>query len=60
MAAPKPTKKWVGVYPIYFNKKKTVAEGRRVALDKAIDMPSCKDIADACVVLGLPVEIEVS
>jgi hypothetical protein len=52
-------KTWSVIYPIYLNKKKTLAEGRRVPQDKGLDNPNYSEIAEACRQLGLQAEIEV-
>lgn len=52
-------KKWIVMYPVYINSKKTMAEGRRIALTKACENPTCAEIADCCSYLKLPFAIEV-
>lgn len=52
-------KKWIIIYPVYINSKKTVAEGRRIALSKACENPTCAEIGDCCAFLKLPFAIEV-
>lgn len=52
-------KKWIVLYPIYINSKKTVAEGRRIAVAKACENPTCVEIGDCCAYLKLPYAIEV-
>ncbi|GKV29558.1 hypothetical protein SLEP1_g38474 [Rubroshorea leprosula] len=47
-----------GVYPVYINSKKTVAEGRRISLSKACENPTCVEIGDCCNHLKLPSVIE--
>ncbi|CAA0825452.1 Signal recognition particle 19 kDa protein [Striga hermonthica] len=51
-------KKWVVLYPIYINSKKTLAEGRRINAGKACENPTCTEIYDCCVNLKLPCAIE--
>jgi hypothetical protein len=53
-------KKWNVIYPVYLNSKKTVAEGRRIAAEKACADPTCIEIADCCSHLKVPHAIEVS
>lgn len=53
-------KKWIVLYPVYINSKKTVAEGRRIGLSKACENPTCAEIGDCCSYLKLPFAIEVS
>lgn len=52
-------KKWIVLYPIYMNSKKTIAEGRRVCITKACENPTCAEINDCCNHLKLPCAIEV-
>jgi signal recognition particle subunit SRP19 len=52
-------KKWKIIYPVYLNSKKTVAEGRRIAITKACPDPTCIEIADSCAYLKIPCAIEV-
>ena len=56
---PDSTKLWKVVYPIYINSKKTVAEGRRIPIEKATEHPTPKEIFEACKYLGYETEIEV-
>lgn len=41
-------KKWIILYPVYMNSKKTIAEGRRISVEKACENPTCAEIADCC------------
>ncbi|XVE88492.1 hypothetical protein DITRI_Ditri19aG0073600 [Diplodiscus trichospermus] len=52
-------KKWVVLYPVYINSKKTVAEGRQISLTKACENPTCAEIADCCGHLKLANAIEI-
>jgi len=52
------TKKWVVIYPIYLNAKKTVAEGRKISVPNAVDNPTINEIAEVCKFLGLESVIE--
>lgn len=52
-------KKWVVMYPVYMNSKKTVAEGRRISLSKACENPNCIEISDCCKHLKLNSAVEV-
>ncbi|ESQ30759.1 hypothetical protein EUTSA_v10011800mg [Eutrema salsugineum] len=52
-------KKWVVMYPVYINSKKTVAEGRRISLSKACENPNCIEISDCCKHLKLPSAVEI-
>ncbi|KAK0422629.1 hypothetical protein QR680_007685 [Steinernema hermaphroditum] len=50
--------KWVCIYPIYLNKKRTTTEGRRVKLDLAIENPTSQEIYDILNHAGLKCRIE--
>ncbi|KAK9288678.1 hypothetical protein L1049_017141 [Liquidambar formosana] len=52
-------KKWVVLYPVYINSKKTIAEGRRICATKACENPTCAEIGDCCSHLKLPFAIEI-
>ncbi|XP_054798520.1 signal recognition particle 19 kDa protein-like [Prosopis cineraria] len=52
-------KKWIVLYPVYMNSKKTVAEGRRISSSKACENPTCAEIGDCCSYLKLPFAIEI-
>ncbi|KAH7686271.1 signal recognition particle subunit SRP19 protein [Dioscorea alata] len=51
-------KKWIVLYPIYINSKKTIAEGRRISAAKACENPTCLEIVDCCNYLKIPSAIE--
>lgn len=51
-------KKWIILYPVYINSKKTIAEGRRISTGKACENPTCLEIGDCCAHLKLPFAIE--
>lgn len=44
--------RWVIIYPSYLDKKKTVAEGRRVPQNIAVDNPSLTEIYNCVKKLG--------
>uniref|UniRef100_A0A672L7Q7 Signal recognition particle 19 kDa protein n=2 Tax=Sinocyclocheilus grahami TaxID=75366 RepID=A0A672L7Q7_SINGR len=46
------------IYPAYINSKKTIAEGRRIAAEKAVENPSCAEIRDVLTAAGLNVLLE--
>lgn len=50
--------RWVVIYPIYLNSKKTLAEGRRISASKACENPTVMEIGDCCSYLRLSVAIE--
>ncbi|KAM1633883.1 hypothetical protein TB2_011850 [Malus domestica] len=52
-------KKWIVLYPVYINSKKTMAEGRRISVAKACEGPTCAEIADCCSYFKLPFAIEI-
>ncbi|KAJ8770413.1 hypothetical protein K2173_015027 [Erythroxylum novogranatense] len=51
-------KKWAVLYPVYINKNKTLAEGRRISTTKACENPNCVEIGDCCNHLKVPFAIE--
>ncbi|XP_052179604.1 signal recognition particle 19 kDa protein-like [Diospyros lotus] len=51
-------KKWMVLYPVYMNSKKTIAEGRRICTSKACENPTCAEIGDCCSHLKVPFAIE--
>ncbi|XP_010915984.1 signal recognition particle 19 kDa protein [Elaeis guineensis] len=51
-------KKWIIIYPVYINSKKTIAQGRRISAEKACENPTCIEIGDCCSYLKLPFAIE--
>nr|XP_040052087.1 signal recognition particle 19 kDa protein [Gasterosteus aculeatus aculeatus] len=50
--------RFICVYPIYINSKKTLAEGRRIPAEKAVENPSCAEIRDVLMAAGLNVYVE--
>ncbi|XP_071696015.1 signal recognition particle 19 kDa protein-like [Rutidosis leptorrhynchoides] len=52
-------KTWNILYPVYINSKKTVAEGRRIAVTKACENPTALEIGDCCGHLKIPFAIEI-
>jgi signal recognition particle subunit SRP19 len=50
--------RWICIYPTYINNKKTVANGRRIPLEKACENPTCVEIKDVLQNAGFKVEIE--
>ncbi|WVF69629.1 hypothetical protein IAT40_004407 [Kwoniella sp. CBS 6097] len=51
-------KGWNTVYPLYFDAKVSIAEGRRVPRTSSVWWPQATQIAQACRVLGLPSVLE--
>lgn len=50
--------RWICIYPAYINNKKTVADGRRIPVDKACENPTCNEIRDVLQNIGFKVEVE--
>eukprot|EP00456_Euglypha_rotunda_P063310 TRINITY_DN5354_c0_g1_i1.p1 TRINITY_DN5354_c0_g1~~TRINITY_DN5354_c0_g1_i1.p1 ORF type:complete len:163 (+),score=21.99 TRINITY_DN5354_c0_g1_i1:104-592(+) len=51
-------KEWPVIYPVYLDKKKKWAEGRRIPTKYSAERPSCQEIAEICKYLKLPFVIE--
>ncbi|KMZ68104.1 Signal recognition particle 19 kDa protein [Zostera marina] len=51
-------KRWVILYPVYINSKKTLAEGRRIGTAKSCEDPTCAEIRDCCNYLKIPSFVE--
>jgi signal recognition particle subunit SRP19 len=52
-------KRWVCLYPVYFDASRTRAEGRRVGKELAVQNPLARTMADAAAHVGLRVFIDV-
>ncbi|VDN36570.1 unnamed protein product [Gongylonema pulchrum] len=50
--------KWICIYPLYLNSRKTIAQGRRVAKSKAVDSPTAQEIYDILTNAGMKAKIE--
>uniref|UniRef100_A0A8C8DSV1 Signal recognition particle 19 kDa protein n=1 Tax=Oryzias sinensis TaxID=183150 RepID=A0A8C8DSV1_9TELE len=50
--------RFVCLYPVYINSKKTLAEGRRIPTEKAVENPSCGEIRDVLTAAGMNVYVE--
>lgn len=48
------------MYPDYINSKKTIAEGRRVAVSKAVEAPSAEEMGLICEHYKLPYVVELN
>uniref|UniRef100_A0A3B4DJZ0 Signal recognition particle 19 kDa protein n=1 Tax=Pygocentrus nattereri TaxID=42514 RepID=A0A3B4DJZ0_PYGNA len=46
------------IYPAYINSKKTLAEGRRIPSEKAVENPSCAEIRDVLAAAEMNVYVE--
>ncbi|XP_005948285.1 signal recognition particle 19 kDa protein [Simochromis diagramma] len=55
---PADKERFVCLYPIYINSKKTLAEGRRISVEKAVENPSCTEIRDVLAAAGMNVYME--
>ncbi|XP_066567706.1 signal recognition particle 19 kDa protein [Amia ocellicauda] len=55
---PADKERFVCIYPAYINSKKTLAEGRRIASDKAVENPTCGEIRDVLTAAGANVLVE--
>ncbi|MCO5610650.1 hypothetical protein L7F22_064889 [Adiantum nelumboides] len=50
--------RWVVIYPVYLNSKKTLAEGRRIGLSQSCENPTASEIAEICGLLNFAVALE--
>jgi len=50
--------KAICIYPAYINKKKTIAEGRRISKSHCCDNPTSNEIKDVCLSLGLKAQVQ--
>ncbi|XP_066595776.1 signal recognition particle 19 kDa protein [Prorops nasuta] len=50
--------RWVCIYPLYINNKKSLAEGRKLAKDKCVENPTHQEIRDVLVAAGFNVGVE--
>uniref|UniRef100_A0A8D2EM23 Signal recognition particle 19 kDa protein n=1 Tax=Theropithecus gelada TaxID=9565 RepID=A0A8D2EM23_THEGE len=50
--------RFICIYPAYLNNKKTIAEGRRIPISKAVENPTATEIQDVCSAVGLNVFLE--
>jgi len=51
-------KTWKCIYPNYIDKSKSVGEGRRVSVCKAVDRPTLGEIIEALQLLSVPYVVE--
>jgi hypothetical protein len=56
---PSSSVRWNTVYPLYFDAKVSINDGRRVPRKDALWWPQASHISQACRVLGLPSVLEV-
>jgi signal recognition particle subunit SRP19 len=52
--------RWVCIYPVYLNSKRTVAQGRQVLLKNGIENPTCQEIRDVLTSANIPCELEIT
>ncbi|VDO42928.1 unnamed protein product [Onchocerca flexuosa] len=50
--------RWICIYPLYMNSRKTIAQGRRVSKNKAVDSPTAQEIFDILSNAGMKVKLE--
>lgn len=50
--------RFICIYPAYLNNKKTIAEGRRIPINKAVENPTATEIQDVCSAVGLNAFLE--
>eukprot|EP01127_Copromyxa_protea_P020546 TRINITY_DN6895_c0_g1_i1.p2 TRINITY_DN6895_c0_g1~~TRINITY_DN6895_c0_g1_i1.p2 ORF type:complete len:142 (+),score=23.29 TRINITY_DN6895_c0_g1_i1:44-469(+) len=50
--------RWVIVYPVYINARKTLQEGRKMPKIHCVDNPTCLEVQEVCLKLGLESYIE--
>ncbi|KAG7282390.1 hypothetical protein CRUP_029711 [Coryphaenoides rupestris] len=55
---PAAKERFICIYPVYLNSKKTLAEGRRISAEKGVENPSCAEIKDVLSAAGLNVHVE--
>lgn len=52
------TYRWICIYPAYINKKKTLAEGRRIAKEKCVENPTPQEMRDVLSATGFKIGVE--
>uniref|UniRef100_A0A7E4UP17 Signal recognition particle 19 kDa protein n=1 Tax=Panagrellus redivivus TaxID=6233 RepID=A0A7E4UP17_PANRE len=50
--------RWITIYPVYINKKKTKFEGRKIPVTKAVENPTLQEITDILNHEGLKIKQE--
>lgn len=50
--------RWICIYPIYLNNKRSLADGRKLAKDKCVENPTHQEIRDVLVAAGFNVGVE--
>uniref|UniRef100_W5MW61 Signal recognition particle 19 kDa protein n=2 Tax=Lepisosteus oculatus TaxID=7918 RepID=W5MW61_LEPOC len=55
---PAEKERFICIYPAYLNSKKTIAEGRRIPVEKAVENPTCTEMRDVLTAAGFNVLVE--
>ncbi|XP_012215894.1 signal recognition particle 19 kDa protein [Linepithema humile] len=50
--------RWICIYPIYLNSKRSLASGRKLTKDKCVENPTHQEIRDVLVAAGFVVGVE--
>ncbi|KAF7994262.1 hypothetical protein HCN44_003352 [Aphidius gifuensis] len=50
--------RWICIYPIYLNSKRTLAQGRKLAKNNCVEDPTHQEIRDVLTAAGLTVGVE--
>ena len=50
--------RWICIYPVYLNSKRTLAGGRKLPKDKCVENPTYQEIRDVLVAAGFNVGVE--
>ncbi|KAG7190551.1 hypothetical protein KM043_006650 [Ampulex compressa] len=50
--------RWVCIYPVYINSKRTLAGGRKLTKNKCVENPTHQEIRDVLVAAGFNVAVE--
>ncbi|XP_004698611.1 signal recognition particle 19 kDa protein isoform X1 [Echinops telfairi] len=50
--------RFICIYPTYLNNKKTLAEGRCIPVNKAVENPAASEIQDVCLAVGFNASLE--
>lgn len=50
--------RWICIYPLYLNSKKTRAEGRKLPKEKCVENPTHQEVRDVLLAAGLKVGVE--
>jgi len=50
--------RWICVYPIYINSKRTYSQGRKIPKSRSVENPTYTEIRDVCAQAGLTIGVE--